>query len=448
MKLFRLFGMVAFSGLLMTGFASCGSDEPGNDEGDDPVVEPGQVDETVNRQLTSAEAGNYLDETATKISEMFDPADQKEVIDVFQNFVDRYGYYEFDEDYFNFETGGRSMLAEMAKSFVIGLSTGDPGSLSRAANTFVTRYEISFDKLKGVYTPDTRNQVWKRDPSGNDIVFRFGTTEFKVQVSGGNWDIEFADSYDDWWDDATYVEEYKVTVPKNIVMTVTDSGKELVKSVVETNLDINGHNFHVKTSLRAANITLDALVDGNNNLISESQSMTVGGQRFLTTVTSVNGSHLCDMEYLSEIFDEDVESAVSKIDNTFGKGVTSVNICDRVQIKAEISKIGTLMAAGSYDSYTYYNKNAENDAVKFASSLNNNVKAQMYFGNTSVAQADMQWQKCYYEYYAGVGDWYVEPVIVFGDGSRFTFEEYFDESRFANAENKFLSLVYLYESLW
>lgn len=108
------------------------------------------------------------------------------------------------------------------------------------------------------------------------------------------------------------------------------------------------------------------------------------------------------------------------------------------------------MAAGDYDEYVSggWNSDAESNAGKFASVLNNNVKASMYFGNTSAEQAKIEWQKYFDEYYGGSGDWLVEPVMVFNDGSRFTFEEYFNEDRFANVENKFASLFYLYASLW
>lgn len=459
MKFLKLFGLLAFSGLMINGLVSCGSDDPEPvDEGNDPVVDPGQVDESVNHPMTSTEAGNYLDETASKVSELFNPNDQKEVIDVFNNYIERYGEYDFDGNAFNFEVGGKSMLTTMAKSFVCGLSTGDLGSLSRAANTFVRNYEISFDKIKGIYTPDTHNETWLRDPSGNDVVFLFGATEIRVQVSGGNWDFGYVDydyDYDYDWENDTYNENYyedhyNVSVPKNIVMTVTESGKELVKSVVETNLDIKGKTFHVKTNLHAANISLDALVDGNNSLVQESQSMYVGGTRLLASVATLKGSNLCDVEYLSDLFDEDIEDVKGKIDNVFGNGDASINLLDRVQVKIQTNKIGTLMAAGDYDEYVSggWNSDAESNAGKFASVLNNNVKASMYFGNTSAEQAKIEWQKYYYEYYAGSGEWLVEPVIVFNDGSRFTFEEYFNEDRFANAENKFASLFYLYASLW
>ena len=458
MKLFKPFYVFALSGMLMAGFTACGDDDPELDGGDDPSVDPGVVDDNVNHPLSTAEAGNYLDETATQISDLFKPEDQKEAVDVFNNYIEKYGDYDFDEDMFNFESGGKSMLTTMARSFATGLPTGDLGSLSRAANAFVTRYDISFDKIKGIYTPDASTETWRRDPSGNDVIFRFGTTEVKVQVSGGNWDFEYAEEGSDYewtgngYEEFPYEFQYKVTVPKNIVMTVTESGKELVKSTVETNLDRNGRTFHIKTNLRVANITADVLIDGNNNRISESQSLSVSGNRILASTAAINGSNLCNEEYLAELFDyDDINDVKGRIDNTFGNGEASVNIYDRVQVKAQASKLGTIMAAGEYDddSYGSWEEESKKIAENMVSALNANVKAQMYFGNTSAVQANVKWQKSYYEYYSGYGEWYVEPVMVFvGDNSRFTFEEYFNEGRFANVENKFASLLDLYASLW
>lgn len=54
------------------------------------------------------------------MANLFKPEDQKEVVDVFNNYAEKYAEYEFDEDDFNFEVGGKSMLTVMAKSMVKG----------------------------------------------------------------------------------------------------------------------------------------------------------------------------------------------------------------------------------------------------------------------------------------------------------------------------------------
>lgn len=459
MKFKRIFSLLAVAGMLTVGFSACGDDDPepgtGN-EGGDPSVGPGEVDPSVNKPLSSTDAGNYLDETAVEVANLFKPEDQKEVVDVFNNYAEKYAEYEFDEDDFNFEVGGKSMLTVMAKSMVKGMS-GDVASLSRAANAFVTNYNMSFDMIKGIYTPDSRTETWRRDPNSSDVIFRFGSTEVKVQVSGGNWDLNFVT--EDWdydynyetnnYEEIVYEDHYNVTVPKNIVVTVTESGKELVHSTIESNLDRNGKNFRIKTNMRAANLTLDAVIEGNNSRVTESQSFLVSGTRVVASTATVNGSNMCDEEYLSELFEDDIEDSQARIDNTFRDGSAMINIADRVQVKATMTKIGTLMVAGDYDGESSWNSHAESDAAKFASALANNVKAQMYFGNTDAVQANIEWQKYFDEYYAGYGEWMVEPVIVFvDDNSRFTFEEYFGEARFADAINKFSSLFDVYASLW
>ena len=157
------------------------------------------------------------------------------------------------------------------------------------------------------------------------MIFRFGSTEVKVQVSGGNWDLNFVT--EDWdydynyetnnYEEIVYEDHYNVTVPKNIVVTVTESGKELVHSTIESNLDRNGKNFRIKTNMRAANLTLDAVIEGNNSRVTESQSLLVSGTRVVASTATVNGSNMCDEEYLSELFEDDIEDSQARIDNTF-----------------------------------------------------------------------------------------------------------------------------------
>lgn len=344
MKFKRIFSLLAVAGLLTVGFSACGDDDPepgtGN-EGGDPSVGPGEVDPSVNKPLSSTDAGNYLDETAVEVANLFKPEDQKEVVDVFNNYAEKYAEYEFDEDDFNFEVGGKSMLTVMAKSMVKGMA-GDVASLSRAANAFVTNYNVSFDMIKGIYTPDSRTETWRRDPNSSDVIFRFGSIEVKVQVSGGNWDLNFVT--EDWdydynyetnnYEEIVYEDHYNVTVPKNIVVTVTESGKELVHSTIESNLDRNGKNFRIKTNMRAANLTLDAVIEGNNSRVTESQSLLVSGTRVVASTATVNGSNMCDEEYLSELFEDDIEDSQARIDNTFRDGSAMINIADRVQVKA------------------------------------------------------------------------------------------------------------------
>lgn len=443
----RFFPVALFAGMLTFGLGACDSKD--DKEGGEPVVGPGAVDPTVDHPLSSTEAGDYLDQTAVEITKLFKTEDQKELVDVLDNFSENYAYYDFDEDDFNFEVGGNSMLNVMARSLAKGLS-GDIASLSRASRAFVTNYQVSFDKLKGIYTPDSKTHTWHRDPNSNDIIFRFGTSEVKVQATGGNWDMAFDNSYEDYYGEE-YEEHILVSVPRNVTLTITDSGKELVHGTVENNLDINGKTFFMKTGMRVANLTLDAKIEGNNTLISEAQSLYVSGTRLVSSTASLKGSNMCDMEHLAGLFDYDeISEAKADIDKTFRSGEAAVNILDRVQIKTEISNIGTLMELGDFDGDYPYNPNAESDAKKFANALDKYMKGQMYFGNTGAVQANIAWEIYKDEYYGYYTYWDVEPVMVFvADGSRFTFEEYFgDENRFADAANSIMSLINLYASLW
>lgn len=101
MKFINYLSIAACASMLALGAASCSSDDPGNEP--DGGVEGGG-DGSITKELTPEESKTYLEETAKKTLNKFNPDDQKPLVDLLNNFDERYGdldmpdNFPFDDD--------------------------------------------------------------------------------------------------------------------------------------------------------------------------------------------------------------------------------------------------------------------------------------------------------------------------------------------------------------
>lgn len=77
----------------------------------------------------------------------------------------------------------------------------------------------------------------------------------------------------------------------------------------------------------------------------------------------------------------------------------------------------------------------------FLNTANSLFSVKLYFDNSSTQSAFLRLQPFERQDYLGRSTWRCKPVIVFGDGSSYSFEEYFDENTFATVIDKAQNLV-------
>ena len=108
--------------------ASCGDDNDNNNNGDEPNVNPDPT-ETVDGLLTSTEAFDYLKSTASEAISLFNPEDQREILQACKNFDELYGDFDMPEE---FEDDDYDSPGYYVKALEKAMGNGSPLDMTRA----------------------------------------------------------------------------------------------------------------------------------------------------------------------------------------------------------------------------------------------------------------------------------------------------------------------------
>ena len=82
---------------------------------------------------------------------------------------------------------------------------------------------------------------------------------------------------------------------------------------------------------------------------------------------------------------------------------------------------------------TFYESSNESSLERAVDNINNILDLGIYLNGEKTKQVDIVMDY----YIEDAYDWYLEPIIVFSDGSKYAFYEYFTESRFNDTVNSF-----------
>ena len=118
-----------------------------------------------------------------------------------------------------------------------------------------------------------------------------------------------------------------------------------------------------------------------------------------------------------------------------------VNILGELQLKGSCNDLNDL---SSYCSDDYY---SEKDCEKAAERASKLLDMGIYYDGTSTRQADIEFDPVVDEGYYGDVYYWIEPVLVFGDGTRYFFYDYFDDRIFEDLANDFDDFICDYEDM-
>ena len=129
-----------------------------------------------------------------------------------------------------------------------------------------------------------------------------------------------------------------------------------------------------------------------------------------------------------------------------------------LQITAD-NNSGALAEALDYDGYYWYSTSdsvdyksiARQEALAAAEAINQNCTAALHF-NQSSYYVPVTWQSVLYDYSSPgsgyeYGEWSTQPVLNFEDGTTYTFEQYFTQTRFRSLIAAFEQLSERFENL-
>ena len=234
---------------------------------------------------------------------------------------------------------------------------------------------------------------------------------------------------------------YIVKVPKYFKVVITIDGKEHFSTYIEPNITDNYTYAPAVTVKLNGGYELYGKTSANNKGLSAEASFKKNGKKILggAAAFAINGFTNPENWY-DEYYDEYWEETVTYLDpyDYFIENVSN----SMVQYD-----ILTLSIIANGDLKTMYEKIEELDNADIESEkeffdkgcaiMNEYLEIVAVYNDTKEKIADIEMQTGMYEYYDEYYDEYyeyysVEPVLVFPDGSKYAFEDYFTESGFGN----------------
>lgn len=436
--------------------ANCGDKNKGEIDNPDGPQGSGTM-----KEMTPEESKEFLQNTATEFLNLFNPQDQKQAIELAGYYSSEYGNFEAPEE-FNIEADGKKRTPAAYIQAIGDAANGDLDALTRAAMSY--SYTIKFDKLAGVYEPNSKQESWVKTANSKDIIFKFSNkigqpVVLKVSQSGGVSDLDF--TYTDWDYDYDYetgqYEDYEIkynyflSIPKNVTASLTENGKELAASTVVSSIDVAGHKISADINASLMNLKVTAKVEGNDTKVEGRGVFFVSGNQVADTYATVTGNNLCNKEKYESIEDMNEDQASNELAKIFKTGDCGVNVLDKVQVYAQIEYYKEFPAdlGGYWDCYDFDSREeAEKECRDACKRLNKNIKTQLRYNKTVTDQAALQFVPFLYQWsdYDNSWEYYVSANILFPDQTTYNVESYFE--RFTNVSNKWESLLSAYEKIW
>lgn len=446
--MFKKFSYLSVCAVLAFGAYSCSDSDPDDPQKPDTPDEPSGTMEI----LTPAQSKQFLESTATDFLNKFRAADQRQLIELAAYAGEKYGDLEAPEEFEISPVNPAKMIGALAKAF-------SHADASRAGTViFEYTYKLDFSQFTGIYVPG--RDSWVKQGDSKDIIFRFDDAkgnkcELKATAAGGASEVNFKDydydyDYDYSNDDYTeyeYISNFEVKIPKNLTITLTAGSTTLIDAKVVSDINVKGHRCTIDADITVANLKALAKIEGNDSKATQTSSFSVSGETILSSSASLNGNHLCDIDYFEKNEDDD-ELAIKVLTN----GKATASVLNKVSIDADVTFNADVFEALEGDWYSWnYNSKAEAQAAAQAAAktLEKYLKTKVRYNNTTTEQASLTWGVAFDEdYWYDYWECYLEPLLKFkSDGSTYSFEEYFEKG-FGSVEDLFEDILDNYERVW
>lgn len=408
--------------MLLPALASCDDDKR-----DKTIFDDSQVPYDGKSERT------FLEETATTFLDYFNPGDQSTLIHSLDYFVHICEESDFPQ------------IATAARGLYETIENNDYLDYSRAA----TDLAINLSMFKGFYQHNANTMAWQKLEDSDDVRLRYwdGTSEYNMSLSG---------SADTWSTTVTANgETINIEVPKILDLSLVAGSTAVATPNAILTLKLktdfkNSERLSMSSEIKAANIFISTSLNGNNTSLDQELTFSIDNVStyyrydLISTKTKITGNNLCSVAAWQKAGDNDAQALGSMISGASN----TLMILQRVQVKSEITDMKTFIA----NCDPYFNKYDSSDpktlAEQAAKGLGSSIKAEMYFaGDTKKVRATLGWEACLYDDY--YNEWGVRPLIIFtSDGTPYSFEEYFGNSRFLSVENQFSRLFKQYASFF
>ena len=425
-KLFFLFLCVCIAAVSCDQKNADGTDGPVIINPDDIIVDKNDVLDDEAQKLK-------LEQVATKLMDMF-PADEyedmMELSKVMYSHCDRY-FTDEDYDWSDLEDAGEDIAGTLYDE------------KQKGEYKWQYTYTLFLSNCTGIVTLDKNEasditKVIIKDVDGEDWEAVVTPKRLKKVFLG-----EFLETYYDYYEDIEYTDVYNVTVeiPASLSLEVKRNGRFFAEvevkfdyEVSKDGVDIEKDQIGVEAEIKIDDLALtlkNASYDASTGKVEFSQSLRKDD--YFIFSQSLKGK--AELEY-----DEDEDGYVY-IEDWDGEVEVELNVLGELQIK------GTCRDLNKLSGYLEDEYDSEKDCEKAAERVTGLVDLGVYYDGTSTRQASVEFDPVVED--NGYGDefYWIEPVLVFGDGSRYFFYDYFDDRIFDDLVEDFEDFIYDYEDM-
>lgn len=436
------------------------------------VVEP-----SVGEAMSQADQKEYLETVALEFMDLTPASDYKALVELGEYVADTYEDYDWDnvEDWAEdaFEATREALgIKTIDSDTSIWTSSWDGTTYTFIYNDIYTNYKalLLASNFTGHFTAN--NGKWMQDKA-NDLQFIFTDKQgqqcvAKLETIGSVKKVYAGDVYDNQdhdYDDRgnisisnEYYDRIKCTigVPEKIVATLTQGGKQVVKTTVNINLDgINNDEFDISKS----SLSISASTELNNGYKIEVQKVAYTGNTNASAscVLSKDGKQIVSMGAASDVnalpsvnvsafsSDEFDEDDYNWDDVNGKKAFVKLDILGKVQMQGTISDIRKFV---DYIDAADDNDRDERNYKSYINQANALMDVNLFYDGKNVKQASTKLEPFADEDWNGRTEWDVEPVIYFFDGTSYsTFEAFFNERDFKKTIDAFEKLIDNYADL-
>lgn len=454
---------VLLSGLLCLN--SCGDDNDDGGSGD------GSSPDSV-LPLSPAEQKAYMETVAREFMDLTPASDFKDITTLGRYVADSYfdGY-----DWSEAEKWGKDIIDGLKQ--YVGILPDEVTDIYNGSyyNYYyiskITGYKavVQASNFKGHFTATNGRWVLSK---ADDLQFIFNDKYgdkcvLKLETSGSVKKVYLLNT-DEWinYDSETVGNDYysydyydrtqwTIGVPEKVVLTLTQGGREVVKTTV--NIDL-GSISNEEFDLSKNSLNVSTLVEFNNGYkINVSQvSYTANSKVSVQSTMSKNGKDLVVMALASDLSgipscnvsaftksDFDIDDYDT--DKTNGKNAfVKLDILGKIQIQGIISDIRKY---ADYLEQADENDEKESNFKSYLNQANALTNINMFYDGSIVRQASVTLEPFEKKEW-GYSYWTTEPVLVFYDGSSYsTFEAFFNDSDFKTTIEAFKTFANKYADL-
>lgn len=418
------FALMAIGAMFALPIVGCSDDK--DEPGEDPV-NPDNPDVP-----TVVDDKEFLENTANEFMRLFNAADQQPIVDLANEFADMYGDYEMPEEFDVWATTPTDMLNKMSKT----LASKKFGALMASYTEY---YTWDFTNYAGVYEPGS-NYIWVKVEDSDDVVFRYkNRTGETCTIS--------AKASADVWTTTNEVEGdiHTLNMPKQLNVTITKGTKEMLNATLKSNF-VENESLELSLASTFCNIAVDAALQATNTTMTHSSTLKVDGETVLTGSATVTGRSFCNKDFIRRQIENGTEDVLL---DYVDKGDATTDMLGKLQIKGTVTELRRCIDALDVDVESDNNRTVPTEVYNAVTTLNNNFVATAYYNGTSEERATLTWKGVTegedgWSYYW----WWIEPALLFPDGTTYEFWEYFEDGSFDYVADTFENLLNAYSSLW